>query len=270
MKLNEEQIERYSRQIVLKEVGGKGQEKLLNSKISIIGAGGLGSPVALYLAAAGIGTLRIIDFDYVDLSNLQRQVLHYTPDIKKLKTESAYRKLHELNPNINIETVSEQLNPENAEKLLQGSDYVIDGSDNVQTKMLVNDLCISLGIPFTIAGVLRFHGQILTVIPQKKTTCYRCIFGDVKSAPSSMSCSQAGVMGYLPGIFGCLEANESIKYLLDLGNLIVNRMLFIDLLNYHFNFIEIKRDEGCLACGINSVDLIKSYNYQMNDVCYDE
>ncbi|TFF88061.1 MAG: HesA/MoeB/ThiF family protein [Promethearchaeota archaeon] len=267
--LNEKQIERYSRQIVLKEVGGKGQKKLLNSKISLVGVGGLGSPAALYLAAAGIGTLRIIDFDFVDLSNLQRQVLHFTQDITKLKTESAYDKLHELNPDINIELVNERIDPINAEDLIKGSDYVIDGSDNVQTKMLINDLCIKLGIPFTIAGVLRFHGQILTVIPEEKTTCYRCVFGDVKTLPSSMSCSQAGVMGYLPGIFGCIEANESIKYLLNLGNLIVNRMLFIDLLEYHFNFIEIKRDENCLACGKNPVDLIKTVNYQMDDRCYD-
>jgi len=270
MILNENQIERYSRQIVLKEVGGKGQEKLLNSKVSLVGLGGLGTPVALYLASAGIGTLRIIDFDFVDLSNLQRQVLHFTPDINKLKTESAYSKLHDLNPDINIELVNEQLNPSNAEELLKGSDYIIDGSDNVQTKMLINDLCIKLGIPFTIAGVLRFHGQILTVIPQEKTTCYRCIFGDVESAPSSMSCSQAGVMGYLPGIFGCLEANESIKYLLNLGNLIVNRMLFIDLLEYHFDFIEISRNENCLACGKNAVDLIKTTNYNMDDTCNDK
>ncbi|MEJ2250604.1 MAG: HesA/MoeB/ThiF family protein [Candidatus Lokiarchaeota archaeon] len=272
MELTENQIERYSRQIVLKEVGGKGQKILLNSKISIIGAGGLGSPVALYLAAAGIGTIRIIDFDSVDLSNLQRQVLHYTTDVKKPKTESAYEKLHKLNPDINIDVVSEQLNPTNALELLDGSDYVIDGSDNLQTKMLINDICIKLGIPFTIAGVLRFHGQILTVIPQEKTTCYRCIFGEIQSTPSSMSCSQAGVMGYLAGIFGCLEANESIKYLLGLGNLITNKMLFIDLLNYHFNFIDIQRDENCLACGDNANigNLINTLNYKMDDVCYDD
>jgi len=159
--LTEEQIERYSRQIVLKEVGGIGQRKLLASTVTIVGAGGLGSPIAYYLAAAGIGNLKIVDFDKVDLSNLHRQILHFSGDIGKNKTQSAYEKLHQINPDINIEIYNEALLPSNVKKIILGSDFVIDGSDNIPTKMLINDACISLKIPFTIAGVIRLTARLL-------------------------------------------------------------------------------------------------------------
>ncbi|MFW9971797.1 MAG: ThiF family adenylyltransferase [Candidatus Odinarchaeota archaeon] len=267
MNLTEEQIIRYSRQIVLKEIGGIGQKKLLGSRISLVGLGALGSPAAYYLAAAGIGNLKIIDYDYVEPSNLHRQILHFTEDINRKKTESAVEKLSKLNPDCNIEVISEKLTPENAKEFLGNSDFVIEGSDNFPTKMLVNDTCVHLKKPFTIAGVLRFHGQIITVVPEEKTACYRCVFGDVIDTPTGMSCSEAGVIGLIPGILGCMEANEAIKCILKVGYLIVNKILYVDLLRNAFNYINVHRDDNCLACGENAKDLVGIYNYRFEDLC---
>ncbi|TFG25778.1 MAG: HesA/MoeB/ThiF family protein [Promethearchaeota archaeon] len=268
MNLTEEQINRYSRQIVLKEVGGKGQEKLLNSKITILGLGALGSPVAYYLTAAGIGNIKIIDYDVVEPSNLHRQILHFTNDINRDKIDSAFEKLNQLNPDCKIELVKKMATPENVKDLIEDSNFVIEGSDNLATKMLINDACMNLKIPFTIAGVLRFHGQIMTVIPDRKTTCYRCIFGDIKDAPTGMTCSQAGVIGPTPGVLGCLEANEALKYILDIGQLIVNKILYIDLLNNSFNFITVYRDDTCIACGDGAKDLVQKIDYGVDRVCH--
>ncbi|MBY9020608.1 MAG: HesA/MoeB/ThiF family protein [Candidatus Lokiarchaeota archaeon] len=267
MDLTNEQINRYSRQIVLKEVGGIGQKKLLDSKISLIGLGALGSPTAYYLAAAGIGTLQIIDFDTVEISNLHRQILHFTKDIDSRKTKSAANKLNSLNPDCTIEIFNEKITPKNSKDLLRGSDFVIEGSDNLPTKMLINDTCISLKIPFTIAGVLRFHGQIMTVVPEDKTSCYRCVFGDVTEVDSNMSCSQAGVIGFVPGILGCLEANEALKHILGVGDLLTNKIMYVDLLRNSFDFIEVHRDNNCMACGDHAKDLVESSNYEGLDGC---
>ena len=270
MDLTEDQIERYSRQIVLKEVGGIGQKKLLNSKVSLIGLGALGSSTAYYLVAAGIGSLRIIDFDLVEISNLHRQILHFTTDINKIKTKSAAEKLNALNPDCNIEIINDRISSKNSKELLKGSDFVIEGSDNLPTKMLINDTCISLKIPFTIAGVLRFHGQIMTMVPENKTACYRCVFGDRTEGDSSMSCSQAGVIGFVPGVLGCLEANEALKYILNVGELLTNKILYVDLLRYSFDFIEVHRDTNCLACGDQAKDLVETLNYGGLDACNDQ
>ncbi len=267
MNLTENQIERYSRQIILKEVGGIGQMKLLDSTISIIGLGALGSPTAYYLTAAGIGHLKIIDFDVVELSNLHRQILHFTNDINKNKTASAFRKLKTLNPDCEIEIVNERLSPSNVKAIIKNSDFVIEGSDNLPTKMLVNDACVNLKKPFTIAGVLRFHGQIITVIPEKLTTCYRCVFGDNTESSLGMSCSEAGVMGLVPAILGSLEATEAIKFLLNKGELIINKILYVDLLNMNFNFIDVFRNENCLACGSSAKDLVPITNYGFDNLC---
>ncbi|MFX1489768.1 MAG: ThiF family adenylyltransferase [Promethearchaeota archaeon] len=269
MELSTEQIERYSRQIVLKEIGGIGQQKLLQSKISIIGCGGLGSPVAYYLTAAGIGNIKLIDFDVVDLSNLHRQILHFSSDLNKKKTQSAYEKLHKLNPDVNIELINTILLPENIIDILRDSDFVIDGSDNIPTKMLINDACIHLNIPFTIAGVVRFNGQIITVNPKEKTACYRCVFGDITEHEPSMSCSQAGIIGLIPGIVGSIQANEAIKYILGIGDTITNRMLFLDLLKYRFSFIKVVRNENCIACGDNPKNLIETHDYKIGDACFE-
>ncbi|MFX1411915.1 MAG: ThiF family adenylyltransferase [Promethearchaeota archaeon] len=267
MNLTEEQIKRYSRQIVLKEVGGIGQKKLLNSKISLIGLGALGSPVAYYLVAAGIGSLKIIDNDNVEPSNLHRQILHFTPDLNRKKTESAIEKLNLLNPDCNVEIINERITANNAKKILKDSDFVIEGSDNFPTKMLINDVCVYLKIPFTIAGVLRFHGQIMTVVPEEKTACYRCVFGNVTDSPTGMSCSEAGVIGFVPGILGCLEANEALKYILSIGDLITNKILYIDLLRNTFNFVEIYQDDKCIACGSEAQDLVEIMQYEDDRFC---
>jgi molybdopterin/thiamine biosynthesis adenylyltransferase len=269
MDLTEEQINRYSRQIVLKEVGGIGQKKLLNSKISLIGLGALGSTAAYYLAAAGVGTLQIIDFDTVEISNLHRQILHFTKDIDSKKTISASEKLNSLNPDCTLEIINDRITPRNSKELLKDSDFVIEGSDNLPTKMLINDTCISLKIPFTIAGVLRFHGQIMTVVPEKKTSCYRCVFGDITEGDSSMSCSQAGVIGFVPGVLGCLEANEALKCLLNIGDLLTNQIVYVDLLRNSFDSIEVHRDNKCMACGDDAKDLVEEANYGGFDGCND-
>lgn len=268
MNLTEEQIKRYSRQIVLKEIGGIGQKKLLNSKVSLIGLGALGSPAAYYLVAAGIGNLKIIDYDSVELSNLHRQILHFSKDINRMKTESAIEKLNQLNPDCHIEVISDKITSANAKEIIRDSDFVIEGSDNFPTKMLINDVCVYLKIPFTIAGVLRFHGQIMTIVPEKKTACYRCLFGDITDVPTGMSCSEAGVIGLIPGILGCIEVNEAIKSILNVGNLISNKIMYVDLLRNTFNFIDIYRDENCIACGENAIDLVETYDYRIEDVCH--
>jgi adenylyltransferase/sulfurtransferase len=268
MNLSDEQIHRYSRQIVLKEIGGIGQKKLLNSKITIIGLGALGSIAAYYLTAAGIGSLKLVDFDKVELSNLHRQILHSSNDINKKKSQSAFEKLSVLNPDCKIELIEELVVPRNVKEIIKGSDFVIEGSDNFPTKMLINDACVDLSIPFTVAGVLRFHGQIMSVIPKKKTACYRCLFGDVVDSPLGMSCSQAGVIGLIPGIIGSIEANEAIKYILNIGELLINKILFVDLKTYRFTMIDVYRTEDCLACGVNPKDLVNSYDYGVENACH--
>jgi len=267
MNLTKDQIERYSRQIVLKEVGGIGQKKLLSTKISLIGLGALGSSAAYYLAAAGVGTLQIIDFDTVEISNIHRQILHFTHDVNRKKTDSALEKLNSINPDCKIEIINDRITPKNSKNLLRKSDFVIEGSDNIPTKMLINDTCVSLKIPFTIAGVLRFHGQIMTVVPENKTSCYRCVFGDITEGDNSMSCSQAGVIGFVPGILGCLEANEALKYILGIGDLLVNKIMYVDLLRNSFDFIEVHRNNKCIACGDSAKGLVESLNYGGLDAC---
>ncbi|MFX0147333.1 MAG: ThiF family adenylyltransferase [Candidatus Hodarchaeota archaeon] len=267
MDLTEDQIERYSRQIILNEIGGIGQKKLLKSKVSLIGLGALGSSAAYYLTAAGVGNLQLIDFDVVEMSNLHRQILYHTKDINSNKTESAVQKLNALNPDCKIDIITERITPENSRDILRDSDFVIEGSDNFPTKMLINDTCVYLNIPFTIAGVLRFHGQIMTVIPKRKTTCYKCIFDDVNGMDPNMTCSVAGVIGFVPGIFGCIEANEAIKCLLNIGDLIVNKILFIDILKNNFSFIEVLRNTNCKSCGDSPKEFKEITDYWSEDFC---
>jgi molybdopterin/thiamine biosynthesis adenylyltransferase len=246
--LSEEQIERYSRHIILSEVGGIGQEKLLAGKVLIVGAGGLGSPVGLYLAAAGIGTIGVIDADVVDLTNLQRQVLHSTADLGKPKVESAKDAMSAINTDIHINTYHHRLTAENALEILKDYDFVIDGTDNFPSKFLVADACHFAGKPYSHAGILRFDGQLMTVIPGE-TACYRCVFNAPPAAGAVPSCSQAGVIGVLPGVVGSLQATEAIKLILGVGDLLTDCILVYDALKASFRKVTVKRNNDCPLCG---------------------
>ncbi|MBI3948389.1 MAG: molybdopterin-synthase adenylyltransferase MoeB [Armatimonadetes bacterium] len=250
MTLDNEQIERYSRQILLREVGGKGQEKLLASRVLLVGAGGLGSPAALYLAAAGVGTLGLIDGDRVDRTNLQRQIAHFTPDIGTPKVESAAAKLAALNPGVKIETYTEHATADNILEIAGRYDFVIDGTDNFSAKFLINDACYFAERPFSHAGILRFDGQLLTVLPGR-TACYRCLFGGPPPAGAVPSCSQAGVLGSMAGVIGCLQATEALKCLLGAGELLTDRMLIFEALALRFREVKLRRNPRCPLCGEN-------------------
>ncbi|MDD2853605.1 MAG: molybdopterin-synthase adenylyltransferase MoeB [Desulfuromonadaceae bacterium] len=246
--LTESQIERYSRHIILKEVGGKGQQKLLDAKVLIIGAGGLGAPVALYLAAAGVGTIGIADADNVDLSNLQRQVIHFTADIGKPKVESAREKMQSINPDVNVITYIEWISAANISAIIAGYDFIIDGTDNFAAKFLINDACVLAGKPYSHGGILQFVGQTITVLPGQ-SPCYRCLFPAPPPKDAIPTCSQAGVIGVLPGVIGSIQATEAIKFLLGKGNLLTGRILMYDALDIKFRDVTIKRNANCPICG---------------------
>jgi adenylyltransferase/sulfurtransferase len=248
MNLNDEQIERYSRNIILKEVGGKGQERLLASKVLIIGAGGLGSPVALYLAAAGVGTIGLVDGDAVDLSNLQRQIIHFTDDLGRHKTDSAEQKIRLINPDVTVRKYKEIATSGNIMGMIEDYDFIVDGTDNFPAKFLINDACVLTGKPFSHAGILRFYGQTLTVVP-RESACYRCLFNEPPPPGSVPSCREAGILGGVAGIFGTIQAVEALKYVLGAGNLLVNRLLIVDALTMDFREVKVKKNPGCPVCG---------------------
>ena len=225
MNLNEEQIERYSRHIILQGVGGEGQEKLLNGKVLIIGAGGLGAPVALYLAAAGVGHIGIIDADVVDISNLQRQVIHFTPDIGRPKVESAKEKMNQINPDVKVTTYYDLFTKDNALDLLKEYDFVVDGTDSFPSKFLINDACVIAKKPFSHGGILRFDGQTMTHVPGSAS--YRCVFKEPPPANAVPTCSQAGVFGAVAGMLGTIQAAEAVRYLTGVGDLLTNRLLIL-------------------------------------------
>jgi len=249
MGLTEQQIERYSRHIILQEVGGVGQEKLLSSKVLIIGAGGLGAPAGLYLAAAGVGTIGIIDGDKVDLTNLQRQVIHHTADVGVEKVKSAENKIRAINPDVAVKTYQKLAMADNIREIIRDYDFVIDGTDNFGAKFLINDACYFEKIPFSHAGIIKFQGQLITVLPSE--TCYRCIFGSPPPDGAVPSCSQAGVLGVLAGVIGTLQATEAIKYLLGLGELLTGTLLTYDALEMKFRSIKLSRNPDCPLCGEN-------------------
>ena len=246
--MTEEQIERYSRHIILKEVGGKGQQKLFDGRVLIIGAGGLGAPIALYLAAAGVGTIGIADADAVDLSNLQRQVIHFTPDVGKPKVESAREKMQAINPDAVVRTYREWVSAANIGAIIADYDFVIDGTDNFAAKFLINDACVMAGKPYSHGGILAFDGQTLTVKPGE-SACYRCIFPEPPPKDAIPTCSQAGVIGVLPGVLGTIQATEAIKFLLGAGELLTDRLLTYNALRMKFREVPLKRRAGCPVCG---------------------
>lgn len=245
---SEDQIRRYSRQIVLPEVGGKGQRKLLDSSVLIVGAGGLGSPAALYLAAAGAGKIGLIDDDKVELSNIQRQLLHTTEDVGKPKTQSAEEGIKKVNPDVEVVKVDEKLAVDNVFKVLEGWDVVLDGSDNFPTKYLLNDACVMEKTPLSHGGVLRFTGIVTTIIPMAGP-CYRCLSPEAPPPGAVPSCQEAGVLGTVPGIIGTIQANEVIRYLLDTGELLVGRGLHLNARNMSFDEFKFKHNPDCPSCG---------------------
>lgn len=246
----DQQIERYSRHIILKEVGGKGQKKLLDGKVMVIGAGGLGAPIALYLAAAGVGTIGIADADVVDLSNLQRQVIHFTPDVGKPKVESAREKMEAINPDVRVRTYQEWISAANIARIIADYDFVIDGTDNFAAKFLVNDACVLAGTPYSHGGILQFDGQTLTVKPGE-SPCYRCIFPAPPPKDAIPTCARAGVIGVLPGVLGTIQATEAIKYLLGQGDLLTSRLLTYNALRMRFREVPVKKSARCPVCGDN-------------------
>lgn len=246
----EERLERYSRHIILKEVGIKGQERLYNSKVLIIGAGGLGAPAALYLAAAGVGTLAIVDGDKVDLSNLQRQVIHHTTDVGTLKVESAAAKMRAINPDVTVRTHHALVMAENINDLIRGYDFVIDGTDNFAAKFLINDACVLAGIPYSHGGILRFSGQTMTVLPGQ-SACYRCVFGKPPPTGAVPTCSQAGVLGAIAGMLGTIQATEALKYVTGTGKMLSDALLTFDALEMNFRKVKLKRNPQCPVCGEN-------------------
>lgn len=247
MDFTEDQIRRYARHIILPEVGGTGQARLLNAKVLVIGAGGLGSPVILYLAAAGVGTIGVIDDDVVDLSNLQRQVLHATSRVGAPKVESAARAVAEINPDVRLVPIRARLEPGNAMEVLEGWDVVADGSDNFSTRFLVNDACRLAGRTLVSAAILRFDGQLSTFKPGGP--CYRCIYREAPPEGAVPTCSSAGILGAIAGTMGSLQATEVLKELLGIGESMSGRLMIYDALSVAFRTIKVPRDPGCPLCG---------------------
>lgn len=249
--LSEEQRQRYARHLVLPEVGEAGQRKLLASKVAVVGAGGLGSPVALYLAAAGVGNLSIIDFDIVDASNLQRQILHGVDRLGMAKVESARQTLAAINPDVIVDGRQERLEASNVLDLLSDCDVIVDGADNFPTRYLVNDASLRLRTPVVHGSIFRFEGQVAVFDPYKGP-CYRCLFPLPPPPELALNCAEAGVLGVLPGIIGSLQAMEAIKLLLGLGDPLVGRLLVYDALDQDFMTVKVNRDPSCPACSDES------------------
>lgn len=251
MGLTNEQVKRYSRHLIMPEVGVEGQEKLINSSVLCIGAGGLGSPLALYLAAAGVGHLGILDFDVVDFSNLQRQIIHSEETIGELKVESAKKALLKLNSDIKITTYNEMLTSENAMEIIKDYDIVVDGTDNFATRYLVNDSCVLLGKPNVYGSIFRFEGQV-SVFDAKKGPCYRCLYPEPPPPGLVPSCAEGGVLGILPGIIGTLQAAEAVKLIIEQGKPLIGRLMFLDVLEMQPREMLLRKDPHCPICGENA------------------
>ncbi len=243
-----EETRRYSRHLILPEFGARGQKKLKASRVLVVGAGGLGSPAAMYLAAAGVGTLGLVDFDVVDLSNLQRQVLHGTPDVGRPKLDSATERLTALNPHVTLRAHPERLTAANALSLFEDYDLVLDGTDTFATRYLINDACVLTGKPNVSASVFRFEGQ-LSVFGAKEGPCYRCLYPEPPPPGLAPSCGEGGVLGIVPGVVGTLQATEAIKVMCGLGEPLIGRLLTFDALEMRFRQFKVKKDPACPVCG---------------------
>lgn len=250
MALTQDQINRYSRHLLLPEVGVEGQEKICNAKVLCIGTGGLGAPLGLYLAAAGVGKLGLVDFDVVDFSNLQRQVIHGESTLGKLKVDSAKTRLADLNSSIDVVTYNTRLTSENALEIFKDYDIIVDGTDNFPTRYLANDAAVLSGKPYIYGSILRFEGQA-SVFDAKKGPCYRCLYPEPPPPGLVPSCAEGGVLGILPGIVGLLQANEVMKLILDKGDTLVGRLLLFDALAMKFKELKLRKDKNCPICGDN-------------------
>ena len=248
-KFTEDQVQRYARHIILPNIGGAGQRKLLDSKVLVIGAGGLGSPIALYLAAAGIGTLGIVDFDKVDVSNLQRQILHTDADVGRSKVESAVEHLRAINPTIDVVGHDTLLFSDNVFEIMEPYDVVIDGTDNFPVRYLVNDATQFLGKPLVYGSIYQFEGQATVFMPGAETPCYRCLFPSPPPPGTVPSCAEGGVFGVLPGVIGAIQATEAIKLITGEGETLVGRLLLYDALHMDFQEVKIRWDADCPVCG---------------------
>ncbi|MFW2553789.1 molybdopterin-synthase adenylyltransferase MoeB [Aliarcobacter butzleri] len=251
-KLSSEEINRYSRHLILPEVGLEGQLKIKNSKVLVVGTGGLGAPVILYLAAAGVGTIGLIDFDTVDESNLQRQIIHSTKDVGRPKVDSATNSIKGINPNVEVIAYNDKLTSKNALEIIEKFDIVVDGTDNFQTRYLVNDSCVILKKPFVYGSIFRFEGQS-SAFNAYDGPCYRCLYPEPPPAGLVPSCSEAGVIGVLPGIIGTIQANETIKLILGIGEVLKGRLLTFDALKMQFKELKLRKDDKCPVCSEHKV-----------------
>jgi molybdopterin/thiamine biosynthesis adenylyltransferase len=247
MDFTAEQVERYSRHILLADVGVEGQERISRGRVLVVGAGGLGSPALLYLAAAGVGTIGVIDGDVVDLSNLQRQIIHTTPSVGRPKVLSAKETIERLNPDVQVVAYHELFTAENAFDIIRDYDFVVDGTDSFPVKFLINDACVMAKKPFSHGGILRFEGQTLTYVPG--TACYRCVFHGPPPPNAVPTCSQAGVLGAIAGMLGTIQAAEALKFLTGVGELLTNRLLTFNAKTMNFRTIGVKHSGRCPVCG---------------------
>ena len=256
--LSQEEILRYSRHLIIPDVGLTGQRRLKAARVLLIGAGGLGSPLALYLAAAGVGHIGLVDFDVVDVSNLQRQVLHGTRDIGRPKLESARARVADLNPHVELTTYETILDSSNALEILEGYDIVIDGTDNFPTRYLVNDACVILGKPNVYGSIFRFEGQA-SVFATEQGPCYRCLFPEPPPPGMVPSCAEGGVLGVLPGLIGTIQATETIKLILGIGEPLIGRLLLVDALSARFRTVKLHKNPECPACGTREIKALIDY-----------
>ena len=257
--LTTDELQRYARHLILPDVGVEGQQRLKAARVLVVGAGGLGSPVALYLAAAGVGTLGVVDFDVVDVSNLQRQILHGTKDIGRSKLASASARLLDVNPFVRVETHETRLTSANALDIIGRYDIVVDGTDNFATRYLTNDACVLLGKPNVYGSIFRFEGQA-SVFGMPDGPCYRCLFPQPPPPGSVPSCAEGGVFGVLPGIVGTIQATETIKLILGIGETLSGRLLLIDALSMQFRAMTLRKDPSCPACGTRTITALIDYD----------
>jgi len=246
--LSNEEVLRYSRHLIMPEVGMEGQQKLKAARVLCIGTGGLGSPLALYLAAAGVGTLGLVDFDVVDFTNLQRQVIHFTSDVGRPKLESAREKVAAINPYVNVKTFEAKLTSQNALEIFSGFDIIVDGTDNFPTRFLVNDACVFTGKPNVYGSIFRFEGQA-SVFATKDGPCYRCLYPEPPPPGLVPSCAEGGVLGILPGLVGLIQATEAIKLILGSGQPLIGRLLLVDALGMKFRELKLRKNPECVVCG---------------------